>query len=281
MEHTAAMASVMEKVVAKIGADPSLILGEDDVPGKLEGLSGNFGNMAAEYMPDLQAVSENGAMQAKPYGVLAEFDKGQMAHFLGAVAQDPEAYGAITSAQQAYTTLLVRDVFSHPENHGSDIGDAVQNAVHPGGEIAGMMAEARVEAIHEKHSADDAEFNKALEENAGWANRIIDAVGGKYVELLPVGGDAVGWLKEDVTDSLVEGAQRDTSDEAAQEASEAYSKAEAKAKRSAMDAVGAAGRSAGLEERDVREYQGVASIGTANAYSGGRNLAATPNGAGK
>ncbi|MFE4863129.1 hypothetical protein [Streptomyces sp. NPDC056670] len=281
VEHTGVMASVMEQVVAKIGGDPSLILGDGDAPGKLEGLSGHLGNMAAEYMPDLQAVSENGAMQAKPYGVLAEFDKGQMAHFLGAVAQDPEAYGAITAAQQAYTTLLVRDVFAHPENHGADVGDAVQNAVHPGGEIAGMMAEARVQAIHEKHAADDAEFNKATEDKVGWANRIIDAVGGKYIELLPIGGDAVDWLKEDITGSLVDGAQRDSSDEAAQEAAGAYSKAEVKAKHSARDAVGAAGRSAGLPERDVREYQGVASIGTATAYSAGRDLAAAPIGPGK
>ncbi|MGW8728280.1 DUF6571 family protein [Streptomyces sp. NPDC055808] len=282
VEHTGVMASVMEQVVTKIGSDPGLLTeGEDGTPGKLSGLAGHFGNMAAEYMPDLQAVAENGARQARPFGVLAEFNRGQVGHFLGAVAQDPEAYGALTNAQQAYTTLLVRDVFAHPENHGHDVGEAVRNAVHPGGQIAGMMAEARVEAVYERHAAADEEFNKAVEERVDWTGRMIDAVGGKYIEMLPIGGDAIDWLKEDISSSLVERAQQDSSDEASQEAVAGYSRAETSAKRAAADAVGAAGRSAGLEERDIREYQGTASTSIADAYSDGRNDVATgaPRGA--
>ncbi|MGW1868629.1 hypothetical protein ACWCPS_24075 [Streptomyces mauvecolor] len=276
VEHTAAMASVMEKVVAKIGADPSLILGEDDAPGKLEGLSGNFGNMAAEYMADIQARVENGADQAKPFGVLAKFaDAGQLVHFLGAVAQDPDAYGAITNAQQAYTTLLVRDVFAHPENHGSDVGEAIRNAVYPGGEIAGIMTQARVEAIYEKHSAADAQFNTAVEENVEWTNRIIDAVGAKYVEMIPVGGDAVEWLKEEISKSSLENAQQDSSALAAQEAATAYSQAEEKVKRSAADAVSTAGRSAGVAGHDVQEYRGTASTGAAAGHVVGRSVMAS------
>ncbi|MGW2866109.1 DUF6571 family protein [Streptomyces sp. NPDC001205] len=283
VEHTAAMASVMEKVVAKIGADPSLILGEGDVPGRLVGLSGHFGNMAAEYMADMQARVENGAQQAKPFGVLAKFNAGQMAHFLGAVAQDPDAYGAITSAQQAYTTLLVRDVFAHPENHGSDVGEAVRNAVYPGGQIAGMMAEARVQAIYEQHASTDKDFNDALQDKADWVNRIINSVGGKYVELLPVGGDAVEWFQEDITKSIVEAKQMDSSNMASHEAADAYWAAHDQAKKSASDAVGTAGHSAGLSARDTREYQGVASSSISDAYSAGRNAAAVanPKGSGK
>ncbi|MFD9793298.1 DUF6571 family protein [Streptomyces sp. NPDC059070] len=280
VEHTEQMAKVMERVVAKVGADPSLLLGEDDAPGTLEGMAGNFGNMAAEYMPDLQAAAENGAGQAKFGGVQAHFGKGEMTHFLGAVAQDPDAYGAISNAQRTYTTLLVRDVFAHPENHGVDVGAAVSNAVHPGGEIAGIMAQARVQAVFEEHSAADEQFNEAVQEKADWVTRIIDSVGGKYIEMLPVGGDAVEWLKEDITQSIVDGAQQDSSAEAGQEASDAYSKAEARAKQSAADAVGDAGKSAGLPLRDIREYQGVASSETSDAFSDGRNHTATAAGGG-
>lgn len=84
VEHGKHMSSVMEKVVAKIGAEPELVTGD----GRLNGLSQNFGNMAAEYMPDLQATAENGAEQIKPLGVPAEFKKDAMAFFLGAVGQD-------------------------------------------------------------------------------------------------------------------------------------------------------------------------------------------------
>ncbi|MFE9372064.1 DUF6571 family protein [Streptomyces sp. NPDC006711] len=284
VEHTAAMARVMEQVVEKIGSDPGLLKeDEDGNPGRLSGLVGHFGDMAAEYMPDVQIATENGAHQGKPFGVLAAFDRVHVARFLGAVAQDPGAYGAITNAQQAYTTLLVRDVFVHPDQHGHDVGEAVRNAVHPGGQIAGMMAEARVEAVHEKQAADDEEFNKAVEAKSKWVNRIIDSVGGKYIELLPVGGDAVDWLKEDITESLTEGAQQDTSEEAGQAAADGYAKAETNAKRAAADAVGSAGRSAGLAERDIREYRGTASTSVADAFADGRGLKATgsPEGVGK
>ncbi|OAR26028.1 hypothetical protein A8W25_11095 [Streptomyces sp. ERV7] len=283
VEHTEQMAKVMERVVTKVGGSPELVTGEGDTPGPLAGLSGNFGNMAAEYMPDLQAAAENGAGQAKPLGVPATFDPGRMAHFLTAVAQDPDAYGAITNAQQVYTTLLVHDVFAHPENHGTDVGEAVRNAVGPGGQIAGMMAEGRVEAIHEKHSSDDAKFNKAVQDKADWTNRIISAVGAKYIEMLPVGGDAVKWFQEDVTKSIVEGAQTDSSAEASQEAAGSYTKAESRTKQAAMSAVGTAGQSAGLSERDIREYQGTASSSAGLAFSAGRDMvdSSAPRGGGK
>lgn len=284
VEHTAMMSHVMEQVVEKIGSDPSLLNEADDgTPGRLAGLSGHFGDMAAEYMPDLQAISENGAHQAKPFGVLAEFNRAQVGQFLGVVAQDPGAYGAITNAQQAYTTLLVRDVFAHPENHGHDVGEAVRNAVHPGGQIAGMMAEARVEAVYEKQAAADEDFNKAVEDKSKWVNRVIDSVGGKYIELLPVGGDAVGWLKEDISERLVDEGKENSSDKASQEAGAAYTKAESNAKQSAANAVRSAGISAGLEERDVREFEGTASTSIAGAYSAGRSAtrAITPQGGGE
>ncbi|GAA4103667.1 DUF6571 family protein [Streptomyces hundungensis] len=284
VEHTAMMSHVMEQVVEKIGSDPSLLKEADDgTPGRLAGLSGHFGDMAAEYMPDLQAISENGAHQAKPFGVLAEFNRAQVGQFLGVVAQDPGAYGAITNAQQAYTTLLVRDVFAHPENHGHDVGEAVRNAVHPGGQIAGMMAEARVEAVYEKQAAADEDFNKAVEDKSKWVNRVIDSVGGKYIELLPVGGDAVGWLKEDISERLVDEGKENSSDKASQEAGAAYTKAESNAKQSAANAVRSAGISAGLEERDVREFEGTASTSIAGAYSAGRSAtrAITPQGGGE
>ncbi|MEW1900931.1 hypothetical protein [Streptomyces sp. NPDC086147] len=81
VEHTKSMASVMEKVVEKVGTSAGLAV--DDGP--LVGIAPNLGNMAAEYMPDLQATAENGADRIKPFGEKAEFDKQTMAQFLGAV----------------------------------------------------------------------------------------------------------------------------------------------------------------------------------------------------
>ncbi|MGW4726067.1 hypothetical protein [Streptomyces sp. NPDC004291] len=268
VEHTKSMASVMEKVVEKIGTSPELAV--DDGP--LVGIAPNLGNMAAEYMPDLQATAENGADRIKPFGEKAEFNKQTMAQFLGAVGQDPDAYGAITNAQQAFTTALVSDVFQNPGKY-ADTGEAVRNAVHPGGEIAGMMSEARAQAVVDASARENAEYNEGVEENAKWANRMIDLVGAKYLEMLPVGGDVIDWVKEDITESAVKEAVKDTSTEARHEAASGYSDAEGVAKRSAEAAVERAAKAAGLTQAQIQDYQGSASTETAAAHAIGRDFA--------
>ncbi|MFE5513647.1 hypothetical protein ACFQ9J_24235 [Streptomyces sp. NPDC056529] len=273
VEHTKSMASVMEKVVEKIGTSPELAV--DDGP--LVGIAPNLGNMAAEYMPDLQATVENGANQAMPFGEMASFKKNDMAFFLGAVGQDPDAYGAITNAQQAYTTMLVTDVFQHPERHG-DPSDALENAVHPGGEIAGIMTEARAQAVHEAKAHEAEEYNKSTEENAKWTNRIIDMVGGKYIDMLPVGGDIINWIKEDVTESVVESAKQDNSEEARHETARDYTFSEKAAKDAAVSAVIAAARGSNLTPEQIEEYRGIASVRAGTAHSVGRDLISSAKG---
>ncbi|MFC9120041.1 DUF6571 family protein [Streptomyces sp. NPDC057067] len=275
VSHSKAMAQVMEQVVEKIGTEPELVAAKPgDPPGPLNGLSQQFGNMAAEYMPDLQATAENGAGQIKPFGEPAEFEKSQMAGFLGSVAQDPQAYGAITNAQQAYTTALVSDAFSHPDNH-HDMGEAVRNAVHPGGEIAGMMTEARAQAVHEVKSHEAEEYDKGTEDNAKWVNRVITAAGAKYLEMVPLAGDVVGWVQEDVTEAALKSAEKDTSGEARRESGNGYTDSETAAKNAAVAAVDAGGRAAGLTSDQVNDYKGSASTQTATAHSVGRDLVAS------
>lgn len=272
VSHSKAMADVMEQVVEKTGTNPELVAAKaGDPAAPLSGLSRQFGNMAAEYMPDLQAAAENGAGQIKPFGHAAQFDKGRMAAFLGAVAQDPQAYGAITNAQQAYTTALVSDVFRHPESH-PDTGEAVRNAVHPGGEIAGMMTEARAYAIHEAKAHENTEYSEGVSDNAKWTNRILTAAGAKYVEMIPVGGDVVGWIQEDITESVVKHAERDVSGEGRRDSLTGYADAELAAKNAAVSAVETGAKAAGLSPDQYNDYKGSASTETASAHSTGRDL---------
>jgi hypothetical protein len=278
VKHTPAMADVMERIVAKIGEDPTLVVEKPgDEPAPLRELSGHFGRMAAEYMPDLQASAENGAGMIKPFGAAADFDKADMARFLGAVGQDPSAYGAITNAQQAYTTALVHDVLAHRAEH-SELDAAIGNAVHPGGEIAGIMSEARAQAVHDNQLHEDEEFNKAAEEEAKWVNRVITAAGAKYVEMVPFLGDVVTWVQEDVTESVLETGERDTTEDSRRESSDGYADAEGAAKTAAQKAVAAAARDTDLSATDIKDLQGAASTQTAAAHSIGRDLVATERG---
>ncbi|MEU3772666.1 DUF6571 family protein [Streptomyces sp. NPDC032472] len=278
--HTREMAAVMERVVEKIGENPELVAAKPgESEGPLKGLSGHFGQMAAEYMPDLQASAENGSGQIKANGVMAGFHKADMAAFIGAVGQDPDAYGAITTAQRAFTTTLVHDVIAHREDH-SELDAAIKAAVHPGGQIAGILSEARAEGVFAENAHQQEEYVKGVENNAKWINRGISAAGVKYVELIPLAGDVVEWLQEDGTASVVEGARKDAAkraDEANAKAVMDYTNAEAGAAVSAAASVRKVAEGSGMHEQDIADLAGVASTETANAHAVGRGQVATSN----
>ncbi|MEU6758563.1 hypothetical protein [Streptomyces sp. NPDC046685] len=273
--HTKEMAAVMERIVEKIGDKPELVDAEPGDPeGPLNGLSGHFGQMAAEYMPDIQASAENNSGLIKANGVMADFDKSHMAGFLGAVAQDPDAYGAITNSQRAFTTTLINDVIAHRSEY-DDLDAAIHTAVHPGGQIAGILSEARAQGVYAENGHKQEEYVKGVEDNAKWINRAISAAGGKYLEMVPLAGDVVEWLQEDITESVVEGAKKDIVKKTAdsdQAAASAYVDAQQAAGASAAASVRKAAEGSGMSERTIGALAGVASTETTNGYGAGRDL---------
>ncbi|WP_251049995.1 hypothetical protein [Streptomyces sp. ISL-86] len=278
--HTKEMAAVMERVVEKIGDSPDLVVAKPDEKAPLAGLSGHFGQMAAEYMPDLQASAENGGGQIKVTGEIAEFNKSNMARFLGAVGQDPEAYGAITNANQAFTAVLVNDVIAHRGEH-NHLEGAIENAVHPGGQIAGMMTEARVQNMHAETAHKNEEYVKGVEDGAKWINRGIAAAGGKYIELVPLAGDVVEWVQEDITEHFVEDAKKEgekNTDKTEQTVSEMYAAEQKRSSGAAAEAVRKAAAGAGMSHADIDVLAGAASKETATGHSVGRDQVASAAG---
>lgn len=279
--HSQEMGDVMKRVVEKIGNNPELVAAE---PGKdegpLKGLSGHFGQMAAEYMPDIQASADNNSGLIKANGDMAEFKKSEMVKFIGAVGQDPDAYGAITTAQRTFTTALVTDVFNHRGEH-EDMSAAIVAAVHPGGEIAGILSQARAEGVFGENAHKQEEYVKGVEDNAKWVNRGISAAGGKYLEMVPLAGDALEWLQEDITESVIEGAKDDAArkvEGSNQAAGRDFVDSQTGASQAASNSVRMAAEGLGLSERTFGSYRGVASAETANAHTVGRGLVATMNG---
>ncbi|MFE2287316.1 hypothetical protein ACFXDJ_24485 [Streptomyces sp. NPDC059443] len=275
--HTAAMTDVMERVVAKISDKPELVAGED---GPLNGLSGHFGQMAAEYMPDLQASAASHPGHIKVAGEMAEFNKADTARFLGAVGQDPGAYGAITNANQAFTGVLVNDAIAHRGENGN-LGLAIGSAVHPGGQITGMLTEARAQNMHSETAHSNEEYTKGVEDGAKWINRGINAAGGKYIELVPLAGDVVEWVQEDVTEHFTEDAEKKAEDETAatqKKVAVMYAAAEDGSSRAAESAVKHAAAGTDLPAAYVQTLAASASQDSANGHSVGRDLVATAAG---
>ncbi|MFJ9937089.1 hypothetical protein ACIRSJ_28690 [Streptomyces virginiae] len=279
--HTREMAAVMERIVEKIGDKPELVdAAPGDPEGPLNGLSGHFGQMAAEYMPDIQAAADNTGRMIKANGVMAEFNKADMAAFVGAVGQDPDAYGAITNAQRAFTTTLVNDVIAHRTEY-EEIDAAITVAVHPGGQIAGILSEARAEGTFAENGHKAEEYVKGVEDNAKWVNRVISAAGGKYLEMVPLAGDVVEWLQEDITESVVERAKKDQASkvgDADHGAVLSYTQAQVEAGESAAQSVRKAAEGTGMNQRSIDALAGTASAQTANAHAVGRGQVVTSNG---
>ncbi|MET9852729.1 hypothetical protein ABZY57_07255 [Streptomyces sp. NPDC006450] len=277
--HTGPMTDVMERVVEKISDNPEVVAAKPgaDEKAPLAGLSGHFGRMAAEYVPDLQASAAHHSAQIKVSGEMAEFNKADMARFLGAVGQDPEAYGAIVNANQAFTGVLVNDVIVHRVEHGH-LDTAIENAVFPGGQITGMLTEARAQNMHSETAHSNEEYVKGVEDTAKWINRGITAAGGKYVELVPLAGDVLEWVQEDVTEHFVEDAKKEGEDKTAEtekKVATMYAAAEERSSRAADDAVHHAAAGSGMSAADVDTLATAASKESAVGHSVGRDLVAS------
>lgn len=142
----------------------------------------------------------------------------QARSFLAVVGQDPDAYAAITSAQQAYTSQQVDSAINAPTQSEASIDGRVRGAVAPGAVIAGIMSESRADAVIDYHSAADAEFNEAAADNAKWVNRIVGMGGEAVGERVPIAGVVVGWANEDITASVLKSIAQDSTADAAKEA---------------------------------------------------------------
>ncbi|WP_420032362.1 DUF6571 family protein [Streptomyces sp. cg28] len=215
VKHSAERAALMNHIVDTVGSEPGMLTehGRDS-------LRDSLGNMTADYMADVQGAIANEQGTIKPFGADAHLDLSTLQPFLGAVGQDPDAYAAITQAQQAHTAVLMQRVI---ESNPTDMTAALQNVAHPGAVVAGIMADGRTQAIHEAHSASDADYNNAVATTDKWVGRGLSmAVGGATAAASPVAGVIAGFAVEDIQELVVNRAQRDTGDEANSQAAGDY-----------------------------------------------------------
>lgn len=264
VKHTAERAALMNEVVDTIGGDPSLA---SDSP--RDALRDSLGNMTAEYMADVQASISNEQGTIKPFGEPARLDMGTLEPFLSTVGRDPDAYVAITEASQANTAIWMQQV---AESRPTDVSAAMENVAYPGGVVAGIISDARDEAIFEEHSASDKDFNDAVATGDKWAGRGLGmAVGAATGTAAPIVGTIAGWAVEDIQALVVEQVQKDTTDEARQEASVKYADGWKAVGSSTAESARQAIEHAGLDlsEADKNQYAGSVATSAQNGYSAG------------
>ncbi|MFE5401600.1 hypothetical protein ACFQ9Z_09365 [Streptomyces sp. NPDC056580] len=246
VQHTDAQAHLVSDIVNKFGGDPELIRHNEngdldgEETGPLYGLRGSLGDITAEYMGDFQRAmyDEDPSSDLFPsFGAAADLDANNVTRFLGEVGQDPDAYAAITTAQQTYTTDVVDHVINDPTHSTASLDGRVGAAVAPGSAIAGIMSDARAHAIYQYHTASDTEFNEAAAEKQKWVNRILGMGLEKVGERVPIAGAPLEWASEDIQESIMKSIEQDTSTEAEAQAGSDYSSGRAAALDSARSAV--------------------------------------------
>ncbi|NUL07481.1 hypothetical protein HRW07_30545 [Streptomyces lunaelactis] len=254
--HSAGSAALVNRLVEYYGSNPEFL---DKSP-----LNASLGNITAEYMRDVQD-GMNGASVIKTYGSNAELGSlhrdGILQNFLGAVGKDPDAYGAIINAQQAVTTELVSDTF-HSRGRFEEVSPEVGNQVRPGAEIAGIMAESRTQAVYDDKLASDEEFNEGVMTADKWVGRVLDMV--------PVAGDVVGWVSEDVRESVVDRYTRDSSEAAAEERNTFLKTQRIGSADAAYDATYTAAREAGYDHDNADSKAGSARREVLDGYGLGQ-----------
>jgi hypothetical protein len=194
---------------------------------------------------------------------------GTLEPFLATVGRDPDAYVAITEAQQANTAIWMQQV---AEGHPSDLTAAMENVTHPGGVVAGILSDARDQAIFEEHSASDKDFNDAVGTGDKWAGRGLGmAVGAVTSTAAPIVGTVAGWAVEDIQALVVEQVQKDTTDEARQEAStkyaEGWNSVGSSSAASLRQAIANSGRH--MSEENINQLAGSVATAARGGYTAG------------
>ncbi|WP_344633512.1 DUF6571 family protein, partial [Streptomyces glaucosporus] len=231
VEHTKEGAKLTERLVKHFGEHPELIRrnengeAEDLKTGPLHALRDSLGNITAEYMGDFQRAmyGSGGSPDRFPVlGASANLDGGQARRFLAEVGRDPDAYAAITSAQQAHTSVLVDNVINGDSESKVSLTDRLENAVAPGAMIAGVMSEARADAIHDYHTALDKDYNEAAADKGKWVTRTVEMGTSAIPPRVPVVGEVINWVAEDITESVLKSIEQDTTDKSEDKAGREY-----------------------------------------------------------
>ncbi|MGW7487565.1 hypothetical protein [Streptomyces sp. NPDC054786] len=143
----------------------------------------------------------------------------------------------------------------------------VSNAVHPGATIAGIMSQARGEAVHDTHTADDKDFNDHVDAvNRAVSKGILIGTGS-----IPgnVGGNVVGWGVGEIQEQVVDSIKQDTTADAQHDAGQKYSGGMKAAQSSAQAAIDQAARHGHFSGSTLRDLKNAAADAATDGHTAG------------
>ncbi|MFF9201219.1 hypothetical protein ACF1AE_05230 [Streptomyces sp. NPDC014986] len=221
--HSAEQAKLMESIVRSVSEKPSRLT-ENSY------MSDSMGQIAAEYMPDINLQlhpGDAGERELFPIaGSAANPSEQDVTRFLYTVGRNPEGYAAVNLGQHSYTTHLMQHHFQNPGSYAPDanfpqsesLKQGIEQIAMTAGQIEGIIGAGRAYEGELEGGAKDAEYNAALENAGSWGGTVIGiGVGlGTASATGPGGviaGEVAGTAAEEIIGAITAGSMKDSSDE--------------------------------------------------------------------
>ncbi|MFJ5119656.1 hypothetical protein [Kitasatospora sp. NPDC088548] len=279
-KHTADQADVMNRVVQTFGTHGNGgVL--DDLKGedaKFAPLRDSLGHMTADYIGDTQRALSPHKDDLPVNGAPANLREAPVRGLLDALGRDPDAYGAVVNANQAYSTAVIRGHIDSGQTDFARLEADIDSTSRAGGVVSGILNEARINEVHSEHAASDKEYNEALEKNAGYAKTVFSSTIGAVTEKVPVAGEVANFLVEEITDSVVKANERDTTGEARQQGRDYVADGRGSAALGAKQAVTDAAFGTALSADDIRRLADSAGDRVLDGYTDGSSGSQSSNG---
>ncbi|MFE7568608.1 hypothetical protein ACFU76_16860 [Streptomyces sp. NPDC057539] len=221
--HNAEQAELAKNVIVSISEDPTRLT-------ERSYMSDSMGQIAAEYMPDInRGLYPGNAMADDLFPVVGEaarISEVDISRFLYTVGQNPEGYAAVNVGQASYTTSLMEYHFANPGAFVADsnfsvndnLKQAIEDVARVSAETQGTIGAGRAFASEVEGGAKDQEFNDAIETSSTWIGSGVGiGVGLATAPFVGPGGVVAGGLAgtavDEILGGLTGGLMKDSADE--------------------------------------------------------------------
>ncbi|MBO8185482.1 hypothetical protein [Streptomyces spirodelae] len=203
--HTDSRASIVDKLIRTVDKNHEFVSRD---------ISDSMGKIAGEYMPEInKAVAGADGKVNSDLFITAhtrDFDTQASIRFLDALGRHPEGHAEATLGAQRYQADLMREVSRQPDHFSGSPEDNMRQVARNSGTLEGILGSARHDAVITEGQEAEKKFNEELEKRGEIIKQIVGLPVGAAAERVPVGGDLITGITEQVIDSAVESQQKHT-----------------------------------------------------------------------
>jgi hypothetical protein len=278
-KHTPGQADVMNKVMTEFGENTGGSLARITGPNApLAPLRASLGHMTADYMGDVQSAMSKWDHTLPVNGVSANLQTSDVRAVLNVLGRDPQAYGSVINSQQAYTTALIHGAFASGETDTAKLAIPTENAASAGGIVAGVLNQARADAVFKTHEASDQAYNQSVQQGSWWVKTTFSTTIGALAGETPGVSAGSDFIVDQILQSVVGNSQQDTTALAQEQAGQQSDAGRNANAISAAQAVRDAAAGTGLTNSQVEELAARIGHEAAQGWAVGSDANSTANG---